>query len=139
MNEDKLYEDACKLAMYKNYGDAKDYKEIVNEIYQDLISQDRKETHMEWARFPFAFTIESGYWDKDKAKWIASIESGMGICYNFTDAAAQIETFYGDELVAIKSLILLEEGDLIFMEPEWIEAIEKDQFWEIGRHKKETE
>lgn len=41
MNEDKLYEDACKLAMYKNYGDTKDYKETVNEIYQELISNQK--------------------------------------------------------------------------------------------------
>jgi len=93
---------------------------------------------MEWKRFPFTFTIESGYWNKDKAKWIASIESGMGICYNFTDAVAQIENFYGEELVKINNLTLLEEGDLIFMEPEWINAIEKDLFWEVGRHKKEV-
>jgi len=45
MNEDKLYEDACKLAMYKNYGDAKDYKEIVNEIYQELISRQKGDTY----------------------------------------------------------------------------------------------
>ena len=37
MNVDKLYEDACKLAMYKSFGDAKDYKETVNQIYHELI------------------------------------------------------------------------------------------------------
>ena len=91
---------------------------------------------MERKRFPFTFTIESGYWDEDKRAWIASIDSGMGVCESFTEAVAQIEKFYGDELVAIKNLTLLEEDDLIFMEPEWIEAIEKDEFWKIGRHKK---
>lgn len=91
---------------------------------------------MERKRFPFAFTIESGYWDEDKRAWIASIDSGMGICESFTDAVAQIERFYGDELIAINSLILQEEDDLIFMEPEWIEAIQKDESWKIGRHKK---
>jgi hypothetical protein len=88
--------------------------------------------------YPFTFEIESGYWDEDEWKWHATIDTGMGICHNFTGAVAQIEKFYGEELVRINNLTLLEEGDLIFMEPEWIEAIEKDQFWEIGRHKKET-
>lgn len=92
---------------------------------------------MKKKRFPFTFTIESGYWDEDKRTWVASIDSGMGFCYNFTDAVNQIEEFYGEELVAINSLILLEEDNLIFMEPEWIEAILKDDFWKIGRHKKE--
>ena len=89
--------------------------------------------------YPFIFEIESGYWDRDEWKWHAAIETGMGICHNFTGAVAQIEKFYGEELIKINNLTLLEEGDLIFMEPEWIKAIEKDQFWEIGRHEKEVE
>lgn len=91
---------------------------------------------MKKKQFPFTFMIESGFYDEDKKAWVASINSGMGFCYNFTDAVAQIEEFFGEELVAIKSLVLLEEGHLIFMEPEWIEAIQKDEFWKIGRHKK---
>lgn len=45
MNVDKLYEDACKLAMYKSYGDVKDYKEIVNEIYQELITRQKGDAY----------------------------------------------------------------------------------------------
>ena len=95
---------------------------------------------MKKKRFPFAFTVESSdYWDEDKKAWVTSIDSGMGICHNFTDAVAQIEKFYGDGLIAINNLILQEEDNLIFMEPEWIEAIQKDERWKIGRHEKEVE
>ena len=45
MNVDKLYEDACKLAMYKNFGDAKDYKETVNQIYHELISSQKGDAY----------------------------------------------------------------------------------------------
>jgi hypothetical protein len=43
MNEDKLYEDACKLAMYRNLDNTKDYKEAINEIYQELILNQKGE------------------------------------------------------------------------------------------------
>ena len=43
MNEDKLYEDACKLAMYRNLDSAKDYREAINEIYQELILNQKGE------------------------------------------------------------------------------------------------
>ena len=43
MNEDKLYEDACKLAMYRSLDSMKDYREAINEIYQELILNQKGE------------------------------------------------------------------------------------------------
>jgi len=43
MNKDKLYEDACKLAMYRSLDNTKDYREAINEIYQKLILNQKGE------------------------------------------------------------------------------------------------
>lgn len=86
--------------------------------------------------YPFSFEIETGYYDENKGKWRAYINSGMGICENFTDAAKQIEHYFGEELVSINHLTLLGDGTLIFMELEWIKEIEKDDFYKVGRHEK---
>lgn len=43
MNENKLYEDACKLAMYRSLENVKDYKEAIKEIYQELVKREKGE------------------------------------------------------------------------------------------------
>ena len=42
-------------------------------------------------------------------------ESGMAFCSSYADAAAQIEEYYGEDLLSIKHLMLLEETSLIIL------------------------
>lgn len=55
-------------------------------------------------------------------------ESGMGFCENYTEAMNHIENFYGDDLIAVKHLELLEENNLIILPKQYINDYVKDDF-----------
>lgn len=53
------------------------------------------------------------------------LESGMGICNSYSQAAKYIESYYGDDLIQIKELMLYEASELIILPPESIEDYTK--------------
>jgi hypothetical protein len=55
-------------------------------------------------------------------------ESGIGFCRSYTEAMIYIEKYYGEELIAVKHLELLEESDLIIMPKRYINEYVNDSF-----------
>lgn len=47
-------------------------------------------------------------------------ESGMAFCTSYAHAAAQIEEYYGEDLISIKHLMLYEESPLIILSEQTI-------------------
>ena len=66
-------------------------------------------------KYPFAFSAIL-YYDKEYNR-----QSGFGFAESFGDAAAQLENYYGPELVSIMRLELFEENSLIMVPEKVIE------------------
>lgn len=71
------------------------------------------------SKYPFNFTVQ-GY-DYETEKYY--LESGVGICESFADAANILDTMYGAELIAVKHLELFEEDDVIKLPTETFEKV----------------
>lgn len=56
--------------------------------------------------------------------------SGIGFCTSVADAAAQLESDWGDGLISIKHLELLEENNEIFLPWDVLTNIMNDNYWE---------
>ena len=70
-------------------------------------------------KYPFTFTV-LGYDNKSEY-----LESGMGICESYADAAHILEKKYGDEIIAIKHMKLFEEDCVITLPTETLEEVLK--------------
>lgn len=55
-------------------------------------------------------------------------ESGTGFCDSFTEAAKHIEDYYGEELITIKNLTLLEETSVIILPEETVKLYEETDY-----------
>lgn len=55
-------------------------------------------------------------------------DCGMGLAESFTNAAAQIERVYGDDLVSIDRIFLCESCDLIPLPKHICDAFERGEF-----------
>ena len=74
--------------------------------------------------FPFSFKVvivDCGAYSTDSY----ILESGMGICNSYSQAAKYIEDYYTDDLIQIKELMLYEASELIILPPERIEDYAK--------------
>ena len=60
-------------------------------------------------KYPFSYKVV--FYDEGKYQ----TECGMGICESFADAANTIEKFYGNTLISVKNLELLEDAPVILM------------------------
>ena len=49
-----------------------------------------------------------------------TLECGMGFAENFSDAAKQIEDYYGSDIVSIKDIYLFEDSSLMIMPRDFI-------------------
>lgn len=76
-------------------------------------------------KYPFSFRVR-GYNDGDNTYYE---QCGMGICESYADAVAMIEGDFGDELMAIKHLVLHEAGNLIYMPYDTMKQIAKETFY----------
>ena len=70
-------------------------------------------------KYPFTYTVQ-GY-DYEKEKYY--LESGVGICESYADAANILEERYKDELIAVKHLKLFEEDRVITLPTETFEKV----------------
>ena len=67
-------------------------------------------------KYPFSFEAV-GFYAEDRKYYK---QCGMGVCENYSDAAAQIEDYFGVELIRIDEIKLYEESNLIFLHREMI-------------------
>ncbi len=70
-------------------------------------------------KYPFTYTVQ-GY-DYDTEKYY--LDSGIGICEGFADAANILDKKYGTELIAVKHLELFEEDNTITLPTETFEKV----------------
>lgn len=81
-------------------------------------------------KYPFVYTVQ-GY-EHDEEHYY--LESGIGICESFRDAADILEQRFGNELIAIKHIELYEDNTVIPLSErafeEVIECLESDECFE---------
>ena len=92
-------------------------------------------------KFPFSFSVvycgeylESSCDNSNKicTKMNYIRENGMGICSSFADAMAQIEEYYGPDLMSVKSLELYEENKLILLSQKTIDEYASTDYGVVG-------
>lgn len=74
-------------------------------------------------KYPFSFEVICycrEYGDNNYYK-----QYGMGICESYGDAAAQIEDYFGNDIVKINLIKLYEESKLIFLSKEMIQKYDR--------------
>ena len=88
-------------------------------------------------KYPFTYTVQ-GYDYSDTEGYY--LESGVGICESFADAANMLEKRFGDELIAIKHIELYEENTVITLPKdtfdEVVDCLESDECFETKCNKK---
>ena len=88
------------------------------------------------SKYPFTYTIQ-GYNYEDEKYYL---ESGIGFCASFADAASILDKRYGDELIAVKHLELFEEDNIIALPTETFEKVSKIlntcECWQIACNEK---
>ena len=60
-------------------------------------------------KYPFSYKVV--FYDEGEYR----TECGMSICESFADAAGIVEKFYGNTLISVKNLELLEDAPVILM------------------------
>lgn len=75
------------------------------------------------ARYPFSF--EAVCYDSDEHE--NYLTTGMGFATSFANAAGQVETYCGNDLIKIKSLELYEESSLLLLPKEVITKYARDE------------
>lgn len=73
-------------------------------------------------KYPFSYGVKLWFSDEERE----FTEGGIGFCTNYANAAAQIETFYEEELIEITSIILYEETNLITMSLDKLETVKNE-------------
>lgn len=88
-------------------------------------------------KYPFTYTVQ-GYDYHDTEEYY--LESGIGICESFKDAADILEQRYGNELIAIKHIELYEENTVITLPKgtfdEVVDCLESDECFEVKCNEK---
>ena len=75
-------------------------------------------------RHPFTYTVVT-FKEVVNNKSTYVRESGFGLTTSFTDAMIQLETYYGEDLIKVLHLELLEENDLIIMPESYVKEYTK--------------
>lgn len=71
------------------------------------------------SKYPFNFTVQC--YDYETEKYY--LESGVGICESFADAANILDERYKNELIAVKHLELFEEDSIVTLPTETFEKV----------------
>lgn len=86
-------------------------------------------------KYPFNFSVKIDIDDETDG---VQIFYGQGFCDSYSDAAGQIEDYYGPELISIERLILLEETNRNFIIlPKKICDIYETEIYPEGEFKEE--
>ena len=79
-------------------------------------------------KYPFTYVVVYYYYDKDTKKNKYFREAGIGFAENYAEAAHMLEEMYGEDLVRIINIFLMESSDLIRLPEESISMIEDEAF-----------
>lgn len=81
--------------------------------------------HIGESNRPFYAEVTFGYYQDDD-QWIEKQKSIICFARDFSEAMADIEQYYGDELVSVEKLSIYEESDIIELSLDTGRAIEKE-------------
>ena len=79
-------------------------------------------------KHPFTYTVVYYDYDENIKKDKYFREAGIGFADNYAEAAYMIEETYGEDLVRIINIFLMESGDLMRLPEEYINVIENEIF-----------
>lgn len=79
-------------------------------------------------KYPFTYVVIYYYYDEDTKKNKYFREAGIGFAENYAEAARMLEDTFGEDLVRIVNIFLMESGDLLRLPEEYIYVIENETF-----------
>lgn len=79
-------------------------------------------------KYPFTYVVVYYDYDETIKKNTYFREAGIGFADNYAEAAHMLEETFGEDLVRIVNLFLMERGDLMCLPEEYITHIENDTF-----------
>ena len=79
-------------------------------------------------KYPFTYIVVYCYYDKDTKTNKYFREAGIGFAENYAEAAHILEDTFGEDLIRIINLFLMDGGDLMRLPEEYINVIENETF-----------
>lgn len=79
-------------------------------------------------KYPFTYIVVYYYYDKDTKKNKYFREAGIGFAENYAEAAHILEDTFGEDLIRIVNIFLMDSGDLLRLPEEYINVIENEIF-----------
>ena len=79
-------------------------------------------------KYPFTYVVVYYYYDKDTKKNKYFREAGIGFAENYAEAAHILEDTFGEDLIRIVNIFLMDSGDLLRLPEEYIYVIENETF-----------
>ncbi len=77
-------------------------------------------------KYPFTYVVIYYDYDETTKKNKYFREAGIGFADNYAEAAHMLEETFGEDLVRIVNIFLMESGDLLCLPEEYIIHIEND-------------
>ena len=79
-------------------------------------------------KYPFTYVVVYYYYNKDTKKNKYFREAGIGFAENYAEAAHMLEDAFGEDIVRIINIFLMDGGDLLRLPEEYINVIENEIF-----------
>ena len=79
-------------------------------------------------KYPFTYVVVYYYYDKDTKKTKYFREAGIGFANNYAEAAHILEDTFGEDLIRIVNIFLMDSDDLLRLPEEYISIIENETF-----------
>lgn len=79
-------------------------------------------------KYPFTYIVIYCDYDEINKKNKYFREAGIGFADNYAEAAHMLEDTFGEDLVRIINIFLMESGDLMRLPEEYINVIENETF-----------
>ena len=79
-------------------------------------------------KYPFTYIVVYYYYDKDTKENKYFRESAIGFAENYAEAAHILEDTFGEDLIRIVNIFLMDSGDLLRLPEEYINVIENEIF-----------
>ncbi len=73
----------------------------------------------------YNFRFKVKYWNEYKSCYQES--GGLGIAPSYAEAVAQLENFYGDDLVSVLLLELYDKGNLLFLPEDCLDIFSESE------------
>ena len=79
-------------------------------------------------KYPFTYVVVYYDYDKDTKKNKYFREAGIGFAGSYAEAAGILEESFGEDLIRIVNIFLMDGGDLLKLPEEYISVIENEIF-----------